>query len=77
MSATCRSCGKPIFWIPSETTGKLTPIDVDPDPSGNVVIILPEMMYRVLKKREPRPPTTYTSHFATCPDAAKYRAKGA
>jgi hypothetical protein len=64
MSA-CRSCGAPIFFAKT-TTGGTMPLDEQPE---NRV---------VLDASAGEPPVarvvrTYTSHFATCPDAARFR----
>lgn len=68
----CRSCGKPVEWVNTET-GKKMPLDEKPDPSGN--IILKNGVAHVLKKDELPPPKSnrYFSHFSTCPNAKSHR----
>lgn len=72
----CRSCRKPILWAETEK-GRRIPIDPDPVSDGNVV----------LQRRDGfRPPLAivrfviptgdgprFKSHFATCPEASKFR----
>ena len=71
----CKSCGATIFFIKTKT-GKSMPVDAEPSPTGN--IRLTETGGEVLGKKaaeEARLNGTplYLSHYATCPDAAKYR----
>lgn len=72
MSAKCRSCGAPIEWATSETTGKSIPLDLVPTANGNLVLVNGRSRYYsaddVKLHRERR-----TSHFATCPDAKQWR----
>jgi hypothetical protein len=72
---TCAACGASIFFAQTER-GKRIPIDWDPVDGGN--IRLDGQMAVVESKRSrgmapldggPR----YTSHFATCPQAADFR----
>lgn len=71
----CRSCGAPIRWARTRA-GKAVPLDAEPADDGNVVL-QEDGTARVLTRRQmdgggvaaPR----YTSHFATCPDAARHR----
>lgn len=68
----CRSCGEPIRFAKTKA-GKLIPIDVLPDSSGNIVfegdvaIILPDPEKYEGEK--------FVSHFVTCPDAERWRKK--
>lgn len=34
----CKSCGAQIYWAISDATGLLFPVDVEPDPDGNVLL---------------------------------------
>ena len=72
MSAACRSCGAPIIWAET-VNGKRMPLDEDPDPAGKFTL-----------DEEHNPPVAeyakpdakgelFTSHFATCPNAAEHR----
>lgn len=87
MSAACRGCGKPIFFAYSER-GHRCPMDVAPDPKGTYVLrdergrragTGDEDVYMVKASDEQRDGTLdpkeprYTSHFATCPDARRFR----
>ena len=72
----CRSCGRPIIWTIT-TKGKRMPVDANPDPNGNIA--LDELADGTVRASvtgpspalitEPR----YMSHFATCPEAARWR----
>jgi hypothetical protein len=78
--ATCSSCLAPIRWV--LTLGdKRMPLDVDPHPDGNVVIITtPEgdVRGRVLTGEHlPAQDTAYRAHFVTCPNAADHRRRRA
>ena len=79
MSAVCRSCDAPIFWAVT-TTGKTMPVDAEPVPDGNVVLVEQEgdwtqPMVRVLGKDESTDEDRYVSHFVTCPQREKWRKK--
>lgn len=65
----CKSCGAPIVWGETQS-GKKMPLDTKMEqryvfkqdigyPSGDAIVLV----------------NTYTSHFATCPNAAKHRKK--
>ncbi len=75
----CSSCGAEILWAESKN-GFAMPIDPTPVEDGNVVLHAPDdpresPLARVLKKGEHAPMPRFTSHFATCPDAAEHRKK--
>lgn len=77
--ALCRSCSARVVWIRTQS-GKRMPLDADPSPKGDFVIVkhidggtlavlvTPKTVefYHDIKER-------YLSHFATCPDAGKWR----
>jgi hypothetical protein len=76
-TTSCRSCGAEIVWARTERD-KRAPIDAEPNPLGDVVLIWHE------GDREPLaifgvPDEAFeewqrhTSHFATCPDADHWR----
>lgn len=78
----CKSCHASIVWCETEA-GKRMPLDAEPSLSGNTIVLglgpdarTPRV--RVLSAIElpassgPR----YTSHFATCPQAAEHRRGG-
>lgn len=76
--ATCSSgnCGARIIWTLTERTGKRAPVDAEPNPAGNL-ILLPSPHGAPTSKvadllDDPDAPR-YMPHFATCPDADKFR----
>lgn len=80
-SAQCRSCQRPIVWAVFRTSGKNTPIDPEPSPTGNVALIpigvargrVVFEAYVVPKSERAQHPKLYHSHFKTCPHAAIHR----
>ncbi len=83
----CRSCGAPVYWLRNGATGASAPIDAHPSAQGNCLLALADGASGsyTLVPAASRPAyagTLHTSHFATCPDAqrwkhAKHAAKGA
>jgi hypothetical protein len=72
----CRSCGAPILWARTEK-GKKEPIDLEPNPKGNIILREREgsearAIHGVPDEVWPDEPR-HTSHFATCPNAAEWR----
>jgi hypothetical protein len=55
--AKCRSCGAEIVWLKTDA-GKSIPVDAESVVDPGAMIFDPDQM---------------TSHFATCPDAQKWR----
>lgn len=55
-------CGEEFFWAISAATGSKMPVNVEPAKDGN--ISNPGKRFGL---------TMYTSHFASCKDAAKHR----
>jgi hypothetical protein len=79
MSDTCRSCQAPVMWLENVATGKPAPIDIEPTPDGNIVI-LDEGRYNVLARSERAEAAAegyplHTNHFATCAQAASWRGR--
>lgn len=74
VSETCRSCGAAIFWAETES-GKAMPVDVVPVDEGNLEIQLPMDPREPLIARVVSVGHRYKSHFATCPQASKWRTK--
>ena len=70
--ATCRSCNASITWATSARTGKPMPLDFDPSPIGNLVVIKGVARHVTPEDRELHR-ETYVSHFATCPQAGEWR----
>lgn len=68
----CSSCRTPILWRRHSGTGKAAPINARPDPTGNVMLVEPDL-YVVIGKAGPPEGTEdqprHTNHFATCPQA--------
>jgi hypothetical protein len=75
----CRSCAATIIWA-STRGGKSMPVDADPSADGNVEVQrFPDNT--VFADVLTQPPlaggtTLRKAHFATCPDAANWRARG-
>lgn len=68
---TCKRCGARIEWRRNDRTGKPAPIDAEPSPNGNILLV-GEGTYRVLGKErdlftDPGEPL-HLNHFATCPN---------
>lgn len=68
----CRSCHRLIRWVDTER-GKRMPIDPDPVPDGNVILISGRA--HVLGRSEVAPLSTkrYQAHFRTCENARAFR----
>jgi len=70
----CRSCGRPVFWVTYEKTGKAQILDVEPrqygtrfrHPEGRLTDDQP---WRLACLEE----IGYASHFSTCPFANEHR----
>jgi len=80
---TCKSCKAPIFWAVTDD-GKNIPMDPDPNPDGNLVVVEeeggPEVRgAKVTKARTPglfdRHLPRYMAHWVTCPYADHHRSK--
>lgn len=78
----CRSCGKPIVWIKMQT-GNWMPCDegmvpYKQDPEGPATVIAQHGEAIRCRLEFDGIPTglARTSHFATCPDADKFRNRG-
>ncbi|MFI7608843.1 5'-3' exonuclease H3TH domain-containing protein [Micromonospora sp. NPDC049366] len=77
---TGETCTAAIRWAVT-VDGKRMPVDFAPDPAGNLVRVMVaagDWRIRVLAAGEEPPPGAHrwTSHYATCPDAAKFRNAG-
>lgn len=80
----CRSCHAEILWVTWPKTGKKMSVDFPSDnrpwpKGGNIVLSLREGPFGVLVAEFFDPAkhganrNRYTSHFATCPEADKWR----
>lgn len=72
----CRSCGQPVVWAVSSTTGRPAPIDAEPagPAGGNVELVELDdgrVEYRV--HHGATEPAYRRSHFATCQTADRWR----
>jgi hypothetical protein len=70
--ARCRSCDAPVVWKRTEA-GKAMPIDPDPVPGGNVVLLDDDRVHVLHADEAADDVPTYVSHFATCPNAKGHR----
>ncbi len=61
MTKPCRACGAPIVFVPTPT-GHSVPLDATP-----------EKRFVIGEDNIARQVDTYISHFATCPEAARFR----
>jgi len=77
----CRTCGDPIRWVIVAATGSRMPMNPSAIATGNVWVErwddgIPRVA--IASKDNPVPAHAvllYTSHFATCKDAALHRRK--
>lgn len=80
-TAACRSCGAEIHWG-RDAAGKRVPVDAAPREDGNLAVQLQaaggELHVRTLRKDGVLTVHEWraVSHFATCPDAQKWRERG-
>ena len=79
MSATCSACGAVIYWLRNARTGKRAPFDDEPSKNGNTRVLsdgsVEVLAGYTLAEARSYEERLYVSHFATCPDAAKFRAR--
>lgn len=66
--ATCKSCDAPIIWVQT-ASGKLMPLDAKPERR----FVLGAAAGHGDGTRTAQSAETYTSHFATCPQADQHR----
>lgn len=80
----CRGCHAPIFFAVS-TNRVRTPINMEPDPAGNVILDgighIDGVEYPLAVVLGPADvpfgdPPRYQTHFATCPNAGDFKKKG-
>jgi hypothetical protein len=80
----CRSCNAPIRWAVSLANGKALPLDETPAETGNVwlheageeggnVDVAEVLAGDRLDRARKAEIDLYLSHFATCPDAGRWR----
>lgn len=71
----CRSCKAPMYWVIT-ANGKTMPVNATPDPVGGFVLALKadgKLYAEVFDLSHDSRRNRYTSHFATCPNAAQHR----
>jgi hypothetical protein len=73
----CRSCGARIRWARFTRSGKVVPLDADPVPGGNVVVVGEDrdgpLIDLVSQAAPPLDSLRYVNHFSTCPQADQWR----
>lgn len=79
-TAWCRSCGAQIVWGTNTATGRPAPIDAAPSERGNIscypaadgprLVVLGAAKASAMRAAGQ---LLYLSHFATCPQAGKWR----
>lgn len=73
----CRSCGAAIVWaIGQSADGRMIRYPIDPAPiaGGNIELETRGQQSPLVHFHPPEPgKPRYRSHFATCPDAARWR----
>jgi hypothetical protein len=70
----CRSCGAPVVWCKT-ADGKRMPVDAGPTPDGNLIVFAASGEVRSVAAAD-RPTFAgqlHKSHFASCPQAGKWR----
>lgn len=73
MKDHCGSCKAPVVWVITEK-GKRMPLDKEPVPNGNIIVLNNGIAHFLLKDEPVKPETKrYVSHFATCPNAGQHR----
>jgi len=72
MPARCSSCQAEIFWTRTQSGARI-PMNYDPDPAGRFVVEGDGARVRMLRLDETTTARRWTSHFATCPHAARHR----
>lgn len=73
----CKSCRAEIIWTKDVNTGRNVPVDADPVPNGNILVDGYEsyvIARSELDQHESEP--RHLNHFATCPNADRWRNKG-
>jgi|JI10StandDraft_1071094.scaffolds.fasta_scaffold645106_2 hypothetical protein len=70
----CTSCGAPIIFVVAAKSGKTNVLNRDPVANGNVAIIDNQAHFQSKANPLPDDADRYISHYATCPDAATFRA---
>jgi len=79
-ASECRSCRALILWCIWPNSGKRMPVDVGPVPDGDIVLTHKKQLNQLwaakashLDQEHLAGRHRFTSHFATCPNAAGHR----
>jgi hypothetical protein len=72
----CQSCGAAILWRKNVKSGRPMPLDAEPTPSGNTVLVGDDYA-ETLAKGDARwnSDARYRSHFATCPQGRAWQGR--
>jgi len=78
--SVCRSCDAPVRWAVVAASNKRMPLDPDPDPEGNVILleggtvrVLTAAALAIRHALPGGPGPLYRSHFSSCVHAAQHR----
>ena len=66
MSSICKGCGAKVRWVKT-ANGNRMPLDLEPVATNVMVEFMGSFVLA---------PKAFVSHFATCPQADKFRGKG-
>ena len=66
----CKSCGRPVEWAKT-VKGTAMPLDVEATPDGNLVLVAG--VARIRRPDDGDACEPRRSHFASCPQAGKWR----
>ena len=69
----CKSCGAPITWAEHHKTGKRMPMQIDENGGWVLISSLAYLADARLLDADDLAGPRYSSHFATCPQAASWR----
>lgn len=81
----CRSCMAPVRWREHHRTHRIAPIDAEPVPGGDLVLLTggryavgPTVVPadEIEARDADGAPLRFVSHYATCPEATRWRGKG-
>lgn len=71
-TSKCNGCQAEIEWVTTAANGKPMPLDLEPNPNGNVEIG-PDGR-AIVHNQEPMMPYVHRqSHWATCPNAGDFK----
>lgn len=70
--AACTACRAPIRWLKTPN-GRSMPLDLRPDPEGNVIIENGLAVLSPARAMALSPEERFLPHWATCPEAASFR----